>query len=124
MTTMRVLSLCAFLCVVALPRAFADDIPTNAPSFTLRAVQSIPVALKRFRKDQPKAVEQHFQVHVREHAETVEVEFVPDASPVNLKCGDNDCEIGIDSGSSVYGYGLTYTVSKSTLVILKTERSR
>ena len=104
--------------------ATAGEDPLDEPHMSLTAAQSIPVALKRFRNDQPKAIEAHFRVYVREQAEVVEIEFVPDASPLDSKCGEKDCVVSVDSGSSVYGYGLTYVVQKSTNRILKVTRSR
>jgi hypothetical protein len=104
--------------------ANAGEDPLDAPHMSLAAAQSIPVALERFRNDQPKAVVAHFSVYIREQTEAVEVEFVPDASPLDSKCGDKDCAVSVDSGSSVYGYGLTYVIQKSTHRILKVIRSR
>jgi len=104
--------------------ATAGGDPLDEPHISLIAAQSIPIALKQFRDDQPKANEAHFRVYVREQAEVVEVEFVPDASPLDSKCGEKDCVVSVDSGSSVYGYGLTYVIRKSTNQILKVVRSR
>jgi hypothetical protein len=99
--------------------------PLDDPHLTLEATMLVPVALKRFQKDQPKADSKHFDVYIREHAETVEIEFIPEASPRTDTCGKEDCSITIDvGGGSIYGSGITYVVDKRTKKIVKTIYAR
>lgn len=112
------------MCLLVCAIAHGEGDPLDEPHFSLAATRSIPIALQRFHRDQPKADERRFDVYIRESADVVEVEFVPEASPLGAPCGKSDCSIGTDSGGSIYGFGITYVIDKRTKKIAKTIRAR
>jgi len=103
----------------------AEDDPLNAPHVSLTAAQLIPVALKQFGKDQPKANKKHFLVYIDEREEQVEIAFIPESEPVTEDCGEKDCVLTMNSGGrTAFGFGITYLVDKQRGKIVKTIWSR
>ena len=98
----------------------ADDL-FDSPRISLVAAKTIPAALGRFKRDQPKADPQHFYIYVREGKDSVEVIFVPEATPMTSECDKDDCVYSMPSGGvTIFGSGITYVVDKHRNKILKT----
>ena len=113
------------LSVVVCTRVFAADDPLDAPHVSFTAAQLVPVALKQFNKDQPKAIKKHFIVYIEEREEHVEIAFIPESQSVREECGEKDCVLTMNSGGHTeYGFGITYVIDKDKRTVVKTIWSR
>ena len=115
-------------CLVALlttTPVLAGGDPLDDPHITLAAAKTNSVALRQFGKDQRGADKEHFDVYVRESADSVAVEFVPEPDPVTESCGEKDCTITMSTGGvTSHGFGVTYVIDKKRGRIVKTIRAR
>ena len=109
------------LTILISARVTAAEDPSDDPHVSLVALKAIPIALRRFHKQQPKVDDGRFDVFVREKEDVVEVEFVPEPSPLKEGCDSKDCFITMDvGGRTVYGYNVIYVIDKKSRRILKT----
>jgi hypothetical protein len=88
---------------------------------SMNAVQATAVALRRFKKDQPRVDPKNFYVVVTERSDIFEVDFVPNQAPIREGQHGDTAFVEVPSGSgNAFGRNIRYEVSKQGLRIVRT----
>jgi outer membrane protein assembly factor BamA len=87
----------------------------------LAQLEAASVALKQFKVDQPKVEANTFYVVIDENSDTIEIDFVPNQTPIDRGENGDSPYIAIPSGSgNKHGRNIRYLVSKARGTIVKT----
>ncbi|HEY0722460.1 MAG TPA: hypothetical protein VGD41_00395 [Pyrinomonadaceae bacterium] len=116
--------LLASLTLLRCELVLADEDVLDSPRITLVAAETLPVALKRFKRDQPKAAREAFDVFVHERDQVVEIAFVPKSAPAVEKCDEKDCTVTMNPNGSPGAAGVSYVIDKRTRKVKKTVWAR